>query len=224
MRRWRTRTSRRRADSGALHVAAPGTCMYRSAGVWPCAGGGPGHQEGGQILVPCMWRHLAHACTGQQECGHAQVADPDIKKAGFVTKWLGYGAQSIGPVQRKDGTTAEREIETWLPKKKVKAYSLRCLSLSPCRLGGAHMLSRTAPLVDIAIKTASYPRAESRRMYTGPSGLCDNIGYRLCQGLEYRCALCLQHWTKRIGIHDSGFPSLRISIFYVGARRWGRGQ
>ena len=53
------------------------------------------------------------------------MADSDIKKAGFVTKWLGYGAQSLGPVQRKDGTTAEREIETWLPKKKVKAFSLR---------------------------------------------------------------------------------------------------
>ena len=73
------------------------------------------------------------------------MADPDIKKAGFVTKWLGYGAQSLGSVQRKDGTTAEREIETWLPKKKVKAYSLRCLSLSPCLLGNAHMLRRTAP-------------------------------------------------------------------------------
>lgn len=57
-----------------------------------------------------------------------QVADPDIKKAGFVTKWLGYGAQMLGPVKRKDGTTVEREIQTWLPKKKVKAYSLRCES------------------------------------------------------------------------------------------------
>ena len=81
----------------------------------------------------------------QQKCLHAQVVDPDIKKAGFVTKWLGYGAQSLGPVQRKDGTTAEREIETWLPKKKVKAYSLRCLTFGPRLLGHAHMIRRTAP-------------------------------------------------------------------------------
>ena len=54
-----------------------------------------------------------------------QVADPDIKKAAVVTKWLGFGAQSLGPVQKKDGSRAEREVETWLPKKKVKAYSLR---------------------------------------------------------------------------------------------------
>ena len=54
-----------------------------------------------------------------------QVADPDIKKAGFVTKWLGYGAQMLGPVKKKDGTTVDREIQTWLPKKKVKAHSLR---------------------------------------------------------------------------------------------------
>ena len=97
-----------------------------------------------QRLVPHGAVHVAKPRC-QQEWLHAQVADPDIKKAGFVTKWLGYGAQSLGPVQRKDGTTAERKIETWLPKKKVKAYSLRCLSLSPRLLGRAHMLRRTAP-------------------------------------------------------------------------------
>ena len=80
----------------------------------------------------------------QREGGHAQVADPDIKKAGFVTKWLGYGAQSLGPVQRKEGTTAEREIETWLPKKKVKAYSLRCLTFPPCLLAHVQILTETA--------------------------------------------------------------------------------
>ena len=80
----------------------------------------------------------------QQKGVRAQVADPDIKKAGFVTKWLGYGAQSLGPVQRKDGTTAEREIETWLPKKKVKAYSLRCLTFHPCLLARVQMLTETA--------------------------------------------------------------------------------
>jgi hypothetical protein len=53
------------------------------------------------------------------------VADPDIKKAGIVTKWLGFGAQSLGPVVRKDGSRVDRQVETWLPKKKVKAYSLR---------------------------------------------------------------------------------------------------
>ena len=61
---------------------------------------------------------------------HLQVADADIKKAGFVARWLGFGAQTLGPVQKKDGTTAAREIETWLPKKKVKAYSLRYLAVT----------------------------------------------------------------------------------------------
>lgn len=42
-----------------------------------------------------------------------------------MTKWLGFGAQGLGPVQKKDGSRAQREMETWLPKKKVKAYSLR---------------------------------------------------------------------------------------------------
>ncbi len=65
-------------------------------------------------------------CEGYDKDMLMQVADPDIKKAGFVTKWLGYGAQMLGPVKKKDGTTVDREIQTWLPKKKVKAYSLRC--------------------------------------------------------------------------------------------------
>ncbi|BDA48985.1 hypothetical protein COCOBI_13-0950 [Coccomyxa sp. Obi] len=64
-------------------------------------------------------------CNGEMQWFAVKVADPDIKKAGFVTKWLGYGAQTLGPVKKKDGTTVDREIQTWLPKKKVKAYSLR---------------------------------------------------------------------------------------------------
>ncbi len=55
----------------------------------------------------------------------AQVSQPELKAANFVAKWLGYGAQSLGPVVKKDGSTEERLIETWVPKKKVKAYSLR---------------------------------------------------------------------------------------------------
>ncbi len=92
-------------------------------------------------FCPCLCLFAASLCKPpfpwsclQQRCKHlrlynqvpfVQVADADIKKAGFVTKWLGYGAQSLGPVKRKDGTTVERVVETWLPKKKVKAYSLR---------------------------------------------------------------------------------------------------
>ncbi len=57
---------------------------------------------------------------------HAQVAEADIKKANYVSRWLGYGAQKLGPVQKRDGTTEERVLETWVPKKKVKAFSLRC--------------------------------------------------------------------------------------------------
>jgi hypothetical protein len=53
------------------------------------------------------------------------VSQPELKAANFVAKWLGYGAQSLGPVVKKDGSTEERLIETWVPKKKVKAYSLR---------------------------------------------------------------------------------------------------
>ena len=55
----------------------------------------------------------------------SQVAQPEMKAANFVAKWLGYGAQSLGPVVLKDGGTEERVVETWVPKKKVKAYSLR---------------------------------------------------------------------------------------------------
>ena len=55
-----------------------------------------------------------------------QVVEADIKKANFVSKWLDYGGKKLGPVQKKDGTSEERVIETWVPKKVVKAYSLRC--------------------------------------------------------------------------------------------------
>lgn len=74
-----------------------------------------------------------YACVSPHISPFMQVADPDIKKAGFVTKWLGYGAQTLGPVKKKDGTAVERVVETWLPKKIVKAYSLR-YAISFCML------------------------------------------------------------------------------------------
>ena len=67
----------------------------------------------------------AYYCNGDTQWFGVYVADPDIKRAGFVTKWLGFAAQSLGPVHRRDSSIVDREIETWLPKKIVKAYSLR---------------------------------------------------------------------------------------------------
>jgi hypothetical protein len=61
-----------------------------------------------------------------------QVAEADIRKAGIVAKWLGFAAESLGPVVLKDGTEMERELETWLPKKKVKAYSVRFVAGASC--------------------------------------------------------------------------------------------
>lgn len=58
------------------------------------------------------------------------MREPDIRKAGIVSKWLGLAAEALGPVTLKDGSTVEREIMTWLPKKKVKAYSVRCAPLA----------------------------------------------------------------------------------------------
>ena len=72
-----------------------------------------------------------------------QVAQPELKAANFVAKWLGYGAQSLGLVVRKDGSTEDRVIETWVPKKKVKAYSLRWeYSLHSARNAGCTGLRR----------------------------------------------------------------------------------
>lgn len=74
----------------------------------------------------------AYYCNGDVQWFGVHVADPDIKRAGFVTKWLGFAAQSLGRVQKADGSIVDREIETWLPKKKVKAFSLRWAAFPAC--------------------------------------------------------------------------------------------
>ena len=75
--------------------------------------------------------HIYRIYLGENISVHAQVAEADIKKANYVSRWLGYGAQKLGPVRKRDGATEERVLETWVPKKKVKAFSLRCWACSP---------------------------------------------------------------------------------------------
>ena len=87
----------------------------------------------------------AYYCNGDSQWFGVHVADPDIKRAGFVTKWLGYAAQSLGPVRKGDGSVVQREVETWLPKKKVKAYSLRWAGLLACQSHSLRVRERLTP-------------------------------------------------------------------------------
>ena len=77
------------------------------------------------LYLLCRELNYAYFCNGEMQWFGVNIADADIKKAGFITKWLGFGGQSLGPVRKADGTMVDRELETWLPKKIVKAWSLR---------------------------------------------------------------------------------------------------
>ena len=58
---------------------------------------------------------------------YLQVYDGDPRKAGRVAKWLGFAEKFLPPIKLSDGRQVEREVEAWLPKKKVKAHSLTCV-------------------------------------------------------------------------------------------------
>ncbi len=48
------------------------------------------------------------------------------RKATLTAKWLSRAFELLGDVKLRDGRMFDREIEVWLPKKKVSAPSVRC--------------------------------------------------------------------------------------------------
>jgi len=75
---------------------------------------------------PARRADAAGALTRRAPAQLPWTINGQARKATLTAKWLSRAFELLGDVKLRDGRMFDREIEVWLPKKKVSAPSVRC--------------------------------------------------------------------------------------------------